>query len=198
MIQPTEPTFAPPSVSTRRTCVATLLFILLSAPPVLNGNDCDCTPPKQTSAFSDRFHIDSSANQIASIIESARVNWNTQLSNGNAAIRLQNLTGGGSVKISIDSSVCGSAWADTKTQYSYMKICPDALTTTDGVAFVHWLIRHEMGHMLGIAHGSCPSTRTSSFEQRRCPARLAGYHYRWMRRPQLHNDISEGSRRGWL
>jgi hypothetical protein len=126
----------------------------------LAGQSCPpCMPPEGTWTKFFTYTFASHESELGSYFETARIAWNNLLATTTDR-RLQKVSSGGNVQVSISPGVCpargeyrvepdGSAW---------LKICPT--TMAEPTEFIQRVISHELGHMLGLDESSCLKENT--------------------------------------
>jgi hypothetical protein len=113
--------------------------------------NCGCIATRQTGTYSNtpKFILDEETNLLlGDEFAAAKSEWNGALAASGSSTRLGWNTPDGAVRVYFDDAVCATGWAETRTQYLTMRICRAAMSNWD---FVRRLIRHELGHVLGLA-----------------------------------------------
>lgn len=124
------------------------------------AQSCTCVPRQNVEGMTFNgyeYTFTSDQATLEPYFDAARDAWNHALYDAGNTYRLvhnQGSTGGSTLRIHLDYAVCPIGYADTKLQYSYIKICPDLLTKSN--AYVQRIVSHELGHVMGLAgHQDC-------------------------------------------
>jgi hypothetical protein len=126
-----------------------------------SSRDCgDCRPPQQSVASGIMTYKFDSSIQLGlrADFENRANEWNSAFQAANSNVRLIKNESSGSITISIDDTICGSAWAEARVQYQTLRLCSNTLAENND--FLQNTISHEWGHFAGFSHGTCPKSES--------------------------------------
>ncbi len=165
------------------------LLVLIGLVVVMNGGaghevtlaeDCTCKPNRQSAPYSNapKFYLQDSwypglnISLLGNEFADAKSEWNAALIASGSDVRLGWNTSDNAVMVYFDDAVCPD-WAETRTSPQVnprrIRICPDLLTNQAGWDFVQRVVRHELGHVLGLAQNPECSTDESVMTEMQPP-----------------------------